>query len=202
MRSLVLTCLVGVLAAPVATRAQEVPPPAAPTTYQEVPVAQGQQPPRPPQGRGGRGTAPTPTPPAGEGQTPRPAARSSDTVMQNVRVEISLTDTLTGDSAAKKTVTMLLMDGNAGSIRSQGPGNVTLNLDAQPHVRPDGRVALMLSLQYLPDTGGSGTNRLPANVIESMTVLVTDGQPTLISQSADPRSDRKVTVEATATIVK
>jgi hypothetical protein len=31
---------------------------------------------------------------------------------------------------------------------------------------------------------------------------LTDGKPLLISQSADPKGDRRVTVEVTATIVK
>ena len=37
---------------------------------------------------------------------------------------------------------------------------------------------------------------------ESITVLLNDGKPLVISQSADSISDRKVTVEVRATIVK
>jgi hypothetical protein len=37
---------------------------------------------------------------------------------------------------------------------------------------------------------------------ESLNLMVTDGKPVIASQSADPRSDRKVTVEVTATVVK
>jgi hypothetical protein len=33
-------------------------------------------------------------------------------------------------------------------------------------------------------------------------VSVVDGKPTLISQSADPGSDRRVSVEVTATVVR
>jgi hypothetical protein len=35
-----------------------------------------------------------------------------------------------------------------------------------------------------------------------MEIYLTDGKPLLISQSADPKGDRKVTVEVTATVVK
>jgi hypothetical protein len=42
----------------------------------------------------------------------------------------------------------------------------------------------------------------PAQLNESMTVLLHDGRKLMVSQSADPATDRKVTVEVTATILK
>jgi hypothetical protein len=37
---------------------------------------------------------------------------------------------------------------------------------------------------------------------EQLSVFLTDGKPLLVSQSADPRGDRKVTVQVTATVMK
>jgi hypothetical protein len=125
--------------------------------------------------------------------------------LQNVRVEVALTDSLPTDGPSKRIVTMMVVDNNAGQIRSQGPGNYSLNVDASPHIRPDGKIFLMLTLYYVPEPAASqsgGGVRQPATLNESVSVIVADGKATIISQSADPRGDRKVTVEVTATAVK
>ena len=49
---------------------------------------------------------------------------------------------------------------------------------------------------------GSLRSRLVAGFSESLNLLVADGKPIVASQSADPRSDRKVTIEVTATVLK
>jgi hypothetical protein len=40
------------------------------------------------------------------------------------------------------------------------------------------------------------------DISESLTVILEDGKPLVVSQSADPGSDRKVRVEIKATILK
>jgi hypothetical protein len=66
-----------------------------------------------------------------------------------------------------------------------------------------GKILLSLNLKYdLPDDsidGGSGTIR--RQLSESIGVILADGVPLTISQSADPITERRVTVEATATIL-
>jgi hypothetical protein len=42
----------------------------------------------------------------------------------------------------------------------------------------------------------------PAEIHESLSVVLQDGKPLLVSQSADPTTDRKVTVELMATVLK
>jgi hypothetical protein len=44
--------------------------------------------------------------------------------------------------------------------------------------------------------------RTPATLNEAVSVIVADGKAMQISQSADPRGDRRVAVEVTATVVK
>ncbi len=133
---------------------------------------------------------------------PKPAARgtaSASPLSQNVRVDVHLTDAMSPNTA-QKLVTMLVASGRFGRIRSQA-GAYTLNVDASPGVRADGRIELQLAIEYLPPPGPDGNQR-PANLNESLTLLVADSKPTLVSQSADPTSDRKVSVEVTATVVK
>jgi hypothetical protein len=201
MKRLVLACLFGALAMPVHAMQQTPPPPASPPA---APAAQ--------QGRGGRGAAPTPAETGAPGQqggrgangrmsqTPRWDSAS----LQNVRIEVTLTDSLPGDASGKKSVSMIVVDDNSGAIRSQGPNSgIQLNVDAEPHIRPDGKIYLSLAIFYVPDAVVSGSSRVAgATLNESVSVIVNDGKPMVVSQSADPRGDRKVTVEVMATVVK
>jgi hypothetical protein len=41
-----------------------------------------------------------------------------------------------------------------------------------------------------------------ASLNENITLILESGKPTIVSQAADPTSDRKITVEVTATILK
>lgn len=212
MTSLVFTCLLG-LATPLAV--QQTPPPAMPTMAPPASQAQaqpgqgrqGQQPgQQTPQGRGARGGTPAPTAQMPNvDQSPKPSpARYDLASLQNVRVEVTLTDSLQTEGPSKKTVTMMVVDNNGGQIRSQGPGNYSLSVDASPHLRPDNRIYLALTIFYVPEPSGQAGQqvRTPANLNESVSVILSDGKPMMISQSADPRGDRKVTVEVTATVVK
>jgi hypothetical protein len=163
----------------------------------------------------------TPAMPASSQTTPPPAAprsRIDGEAMptQNVRVEVTITDTF-GAAPVRKTVSMLMADTRGGRVRSslnvvvpKGDGTTTyspivINVDATPEVRADGRVFLHLTVQYTPDSpylnSGSSQSK-PADINESFTVVLPDGKATTLSQSADPQSDRKVTLEVTATVVK
>ena len=65
---------------------------------------------------------------------------------------------------------------------------------------------MRLTLEYFPEvsvkqaeaTGASRETRFN----ESLSLIVNDGKLILASQSSDPRGDRKVTVELTATVQK
>ena len=114
---------------------------------------------------------------------------------QNIRIEVTISDS--ASTTPKKSVTMLVADGRNGRIRSESRGQ--LNVDARADAVPDGRIMLNLTLVYFP---GALSDQPPTQINESILVLVPNGKPTLISQSADPTIDRKVTVEVTATVVK
>jgi hypothetical protein len=110
----------------------------------------------------------------------------------NIRVDVTLTEEGEGALPAK-TVSMLVASHELGRVRSGGSG-IVLNVDARPSILPDGRVRVMLTLEYSP--GGL------AQMSQSLTTVLVNGKPQIVSQSADPKSTRRVQAEVTATIVK
>jgi hypothetical protein len=149
------------------------------------------------------------------------AAGTSD---PNIRLDVTISDQTVDGAPVKKSISLILANGGSGRVRSAGtmteplpPGDtpgrpaffnnrtVQLNLDAEVVIRGDNKIRTLLTLEYTP--GGEtpspppGTfTRSPLN--QSVTVNLTSGQPLMITQAADPLSDRKVTVEVTATILR
>ena len=132
--------------------------------------------------------------------------------LTNVQIELTLTDQVGTQVPDKKTVSMIVASGNWGKVRSAGsarppgeaPFGVELNVDARPYVSVDGPIQLELTLHYAPP-GGADKDSLkvrPTGINQSMTVVLQSGKPLVISQAADPVSDRKVIVEVKGTILK
>lgn len=131
----------------------------------------------------------------------------------NVKVEVTITDQAGPGDAAKKTISMIVGDRKNNSIRSStqvrtggGYRTVGINLDAQPwiDVKDQNRVQLMFGLEYQPKTTGGGDSNEPglSSLTQRQTLMLESGKSMLVSQAADPTSDRKITVEVTATILK
>jgi len=140
--------------------------------------------------------APPKPAPAEQAQNP-PSARNS-AQLANIRIELTITDQRTDVQTPPKTVTLLIEDRQSGRIRT-GRNNIALNVDARPEIVRDNRVRVLLSLEYTPqDTDRTS----PMAISESVAALLEDGKPLVVSQSADPSSDRKVRVELKATIVR
>jgi hypothetical protein len=134
---------------------------------------------------------------------------------RTIRLEIAVTDTAAG--AAKRTVTLMLVDGKRGSIRAEN-GPRILNADAiatlpnstqiaeyakrnspaPPQYGEEGKILVDLTVLYRPQMADSNQ----AMLNESLSVVVPDGKLTMISQASDPTNDRKVTLEITATSIK
>lgn len=150
-----------------------------------------------------------PTPPA------KPVEREGPRYVRtltNVQIELTLSDQLGTQPPDKKTVSMIVASGNWGKIRSAGnvrpqgdaPFVVDLGVDARPLVSLEGLIQLELTISYNPP-GGADKDTLksrPTGVNQSLTVALQSGKPLLISQAADPVSDRKVIVEVKATVLK
>jgi len=178
---------------------QGTPAPAAPRTQPAIPQGRGEQP------------TPAKTDQAARAERPREPVGQP----LNIKIDLTITDQAGAGEPAKKTVTMLLADRSTGSIRSTGSqripteGNVpvSINVDAQPTIATDGSIRLMLGLEYQPRPGTAQADP-PLNsarlsqLNERLTIIVQDGKPLMISQAADPGSDRRITVELRVTVLK
>jgi hypothetical protein len=127
----------------------------------------------------------------------------------NVRVEFTLTDQQSGAPTTSKTVMLTTGNRTWGRLRSQIEsrlyGTAPLNVDARPTVTPDGRINVELTIDYSTgrnaEAEGNPDKIQVIRINQSLTTLLENGKPLLVTQSADPVSDRKVTVEVKATVV-
>jgi len=168
-----------------------------------------------------RPPTPTQTPPAERPSQPMPAreqpARPTEPLGQpvNIKLEITITDQATPGEPTRKIVTMFVADRAVGSVRSNGFQNtagmgtqpVSINVDATPTILKDGSIRLGFGLEYQPRPNlepqqtTAPLGRM-AQINERLTVILQENKPLVISQAADPGSDRKITVELIATIGK
>ena len=159
-------------------------------------------------------TKPTQPPaekPAAKSPDPEERRRPDPVNRANVKLELTITDHSATGQPVKRTVSMIVADRSQGMIRSGGTvtvaGNripVTLNVDAQPSIIDENRVLLELSLEYTPkpvnESATTGEGR--ASLTERIGLIVVPGKPMIVSQASDPTSDRRITVELTATLLK
>lgn len=146
---------------------------------------------------------PPPPKPAPDQATPPPRPEPPGQPV-NVRVELAITDQAGAGEPLKKTVTMIAADRARSSVRNEVPVRGFLHADALPYILPSGAIRLVLGLEYMPTIPASGTEsaRTLSRLNESVTVVLESGKPLVVSQAADPTSDRKVTVQVTATVVR
>lgn len=177
---------------------------------------------------------PRPAPaPAGEARpAPQPPpARQPLGRLENVKLELTITDQTGPGQPTRKVVTMIVADRERGAIRSRARvrlsdnrwQDLTINVDAVPQIVRDGdAVRVQLGLEYQPQGAVQaekevsaaalelqskglsvvGADPTSANLNQQITLLLQPGKPMSISQAADPASDRRITVELTATILK
>lgn len=136
--------------------------------------------------------------------------------MVNVRLTLAITDETGAGDPVRKTITLLLADGGSGRVRSSNhqiigiPARsfvVTLNADAFIGRIDGDNVQADITVEYSPGTSGEAAAGTPAEqrgtpLSQSVSVWLTNGTPTVIVEASDPMSDRKVTLEATATILR
>jgi hypothetical protein len=143
-------------------------------------------------------------------QAPGPGPQAAPSgIPANIRLDLAITDTY-GGSPSKKTVTMLIRSGQGGRIRTANNlagAEVKLNVDAivrSHRVSANGPTWMeaQVTFEYTPAQQPTveGARTFPAQLHESIDVVLLDGKPLVVSQSADPATDRRVTVELTATM--
>lgn len=160
-------------------------------------VSAGAQTPKP-------AVAPTPTPAAEPQPTPaaRPAAAAEPV---NVRFQILIRE-VGGPRPGTKTVALTIALNDQSSIRAQGTvagrGEHPLNVDVMPRTLLNGRVWTRISVEYRPESPAEASGPPPFYVRQTLNVWLESGKPIIISEAADPISDRRLSVEVTATILR
>lgn len=183
------------------------------------------KPPAPTLARPQTPAAPKPAPVKTEVPAPAKAAPEPPGLAVNVRIEVSITDQTGTNAPAKRVVSMIAADRQSTNIRSsasvpvKSPGtgtgivvasysyrNVTINVDARPVIvqKEPNKVIVTFGLEYSPRALSGQEEMEPgmASLNERLGLVLESGKPMIVSQAADPISDRKITVEVTATILK
>jgi hypothetical protein len=170
---------------------------------------------------------PAPARPAEAKAEPAPAkttAPAETALPVNIKIEVNITDQTGNGPAARKVVSMIVGDRQSTSIRSsasvpvKGPApmagappsysyrNVTINVDARPAIilKEPNKINVSFGLEYSPKSRSEPEEMEPgmASINERLGLILESGKPLIVSQAADPSSDRKITVEVTATILK
>jgi hypothetical protein len=156
-------------------------------------------------------TAPAASTPAAQGQAPAAPRQNRLPSLPplpsttNIQLELTITDTISG-SPVTKTVSMVILNGSDGQIRtaSSGGSEHILNVDAVANAYQNGLIGVRVTFYFQPPAAsveGKPGQRAPS-LNESLTVVVSDGKPMVVSQSADASSDRKVTATIKATVLK
>lgn len=156
-------------------------------------------------------------PATGKLEQPRPPEPPA--LPLNIKIEVSITDQTGSGTPARKVVLMIAGDRQNTNIRSSASvpvksalgnnynyRNVTINVDARPIIvqKEPNKISLSLGLEYFPKSAG-GQEEMEAGMAsfsERLGLILESGKPMVVSQAADPTSDRKISVEVTATILK
>jgi hypothetical protein len=162
--------------------------------------------------------APAKQAPIVQGEAVQPGNQTPRAQPVNVRLDLTITDQMGPGEPARKTMSMLVADGAGGSIRSSGNSvRAALNVDATPQILSNGNIKVQLGLEYNPRQGSGATQtvktstgdtvQLPpeqggSSLNQRVAVVLQPGKPLVLSQAADPVSDRKITVEIRAEILK
>lgn len=121
----------------------------------------------------------------------------------NIRYQIVIRET-GGSQPRTKTVSLTMAQGSESSIRAQGTApsrtNHPLNVDLSPVALRGNRVRTRVGVEYTPQAPDATQGPPPLFVREALMVWLDNGKPTVISEAADPLSDRRITVEVTANI--
>ena len=135
----------------------------------------------------------------------------------NIKIEVSITDQSGTNPPAKKVVTMIVSDRMSTNVRSSASvpvkslgsayRTVQINVDARPAIvqKDPNKISVNFGLEYLPTTRLTAQEEGEPGLTswnERLSVILDSGKPMIVSQAADPTSDRKITVEVTATILR
>jgi hypothetical protein len=194
-----------------AAPAQAAPPPAARPVTQAAPAPA-------PRSVAPAAPAPAPRPVAQAEPAPAPRPVVPDPLRNepiNVRYEITIREE-GGAQPSVKTVTMTGTLYEISLVRATSDPRSPLNVDVNPTALNGSKVRTKIGIEYTPPNavagspfaGGPPSNAestgasAPLIVRQAIHVWLDSGKSMVVSQAADPRSDRRLTVEVTATVLR
>jgi hypothetical protein len=126
----------------------------------------------------------------------------------NVRIEVLLTDKADGKTIAEERLTLLLANETEGRVRRDLPDKVPsanreLQVDLKANVAGD-RIKLFLTLQYNAPLSADKPNVDNESIgfVQMASSFLEPGKPTVMIDAGGGPGNRRVTVQATATIVR
>jgi len=168
--------------------------------------AAAQQGPEPP------GLLATPAKPSKTLATPRAEAPAKPGQPVNIRIDVTINDGRGTQPPVSKVVNLTVADGGTAFIRSTAEApfgakienlrTIPLHIDATPRIEGS-KVRLRLSLEYnAVDLGGESRQYPKMEIKENLALILENEKPLLVTETPDPLSDRRVSVEVKATILK
>jgi len=134
------------------------------------------------------------TPAPAQPAQPAPAPRREGQPI-NVKVDVTITDQRGGATPIKRSVSVVV-------------GSIPLNIDVDPMLLSDGKIRVRFNLQYdWPAPYEASANLARGSVIktalhDTVALILENGKPMVMAQSADPIGDRQVSVEVKATVLR
>jgi hypothetical protein len=120
----------------------------------------------------------------------------------NVRLELTIADQGGAGEPVKRAVTILVADRGSASLRMVPRGRLgRLNVDARPTILSGGNVRVGLGLEYARPVGQENVETV-SDLNQQLTVVLEPGKPLVISQAADPLTDRRISLEVRATVAR
>jgi len=168
--------------------------------------------------------AQTPAPPArpavpaaaAPAAPPAPPAPQRERQPINVRIELAISESGGNAPGVRKNIVAVVGEGFNSFVRESGMQDTDkpnappqrsmtpLNLDARPEILSNGKIRLTCTIQYQssPQNRDDQTRRINTDIKQNLVLNLDSGKALTISEATDPITDRKVTVEVTATILK
>jgi hypothetical protein len=91
-------------------------------------------------------------------------------------------------------------------VYQEGRRDVSISVDARPTILTgrEGAVQIDLTLSYQPTgtAAGGDAGSAQTGLTERIITILESGKPLVVSQAADPISDRRISTELRATILK
>jgi hypothetical protein len=158
---------------------------------------------------------PGPPPPAlpRGADAPEPAASQRAEPLQesfrgkpiNIRIDVTIIDE-GGPQATRKSVSVTVGDRQQGQVRAAvavpGIGHVPIALDVVATLESDDRIRTRMTLDYRPSPRADPKEPMPVEMRLSFGIILESGKRIVAAQAADPVTDRRVSVEVLATVLK